>query len=217
MSAGFWRWAFQLFGDRFVPGWLGPHNNHWRGNYGVRYWQDGWQDIILGSPDGYLQRIARAGFDGVYLDKIDEFADMARENVRARPDMIAFVVRLAKTARALKPGFLVVPQNGEELLRDAGYRAVIDGLGKEDLLFGDPKERVWNAPDQVARNVRDLALLVADGKPVLTVEYVAEPSLLAQARRENERYRFIPHFADRTLDSLRVDAPATLDIGPRGR
>ena len=55
--------------------------------------------------------------------------------------MIAFVQALAARARALKPGFLIVPQNAEELLTDQAYRAVIDGLGKEDLLFGEIKEQ----------------------------------------------------------------------------
>ncbi len=53
--------------------------------------------------------------------------------------MIAFVTKLAAHARGRKPGFLVVPQNGEELLTDAGYRAVIDGIGKEDILYGETR------------------------------------------------------------------------------
>ena len=36
----------------------------------------------------------------------------------------------------LKPGFLVIAQNAEGLLSDRAYRSVIDGLGKEDLLYG---------------------------------------------------------------------------------
>ena len=42
----------------------------------MRYWEDEWQRLILGSPDpaaerGYLDRVIDAGFDGAYLDIID--------------------------------------------------------------------------------------------------------------------------------------------------
>ncbi len=42
-------------------------------NYKVRYWEDGWQDIIFGNDNSYLKKILDAGFDGVYLDIIDGF------------------------------------------------------------------------------------------------------------------------------------------------
>jgi cysteinyl-tRNA synthetase, unknown class len=204
MSWGGWRWFWQLSGERFLPSWVGPQNAEWKGNFGVRYWQSGWQDIIVNGEDSYLQRIVRAGFDGAYLDKIDEYVDMSRENARARPEMIALVARLAKKARELSPGFLVVPQNGEELLRDAGYRAVIDGLGKEDFLFGDPKDKVRNATDIIAKNARDLQLLIADRKPVFAVEYLRDPQLIGVARQQLVAQGFVPHFADRPLDNLRM-------------
>ena len=55
------------------PGWLGPENPDWAGNYLVEYWNDEWQNIIFGSSDSYLGRILNSGFDGVYLDKIDSY------------------------------------------------------------------------------------------------------------------------------------------------
>ena len=57
---------------------------------------------------------------------------MVKEKRNARALMIAFVKAAAERARVLKPGFLVVPQNAEALLADASYRAVIDGIGKEE-------------------------------------------------------------------------------------
>jgi cysteinyl-tRNA synthetase len=55
------------------PAWLAAENPDWEGNYKVRYWEQGWQDLILSGPDAYLNRITAAGFDGVYLDLIDAF------------------------------------------------------------------------------------------------------------------------------------------------
>lgn len=54
------------------PDWLDVVNPDWPGNFKVRYWDPGWQNVILGSG-GYLDRILEAGYDGVYLDIIDAF------------------------------------------------------------------------------------------------------------------------------------------------
>ena len=55
------------------PSWLAEENPNWPGNYKVRYWQTGWQDIIYGNDNSYLKKILDAGFDGVYLDIIDAY------------------------------------------------------------------------------------------------------------------------------------------------
>ena len=55
------------------PVWLRDENQHWKGNYEVMYWNEAWQNIIMGSPDSYLNKILDSGFDGVYLDLIDAF------------------------------------------------------------------------------------------------------------------------------------------------
>jgi cysteinyl-tRNA synthetase, unknown class len=199
----YWRryWGWLFF---FAPEWRGRQNTEWRGNYGVRYWQDDWQKIIFSGDDSYLERIIRAGFDGVYLDKVDEYVDMARENPDARAQMIALVKALAQRSRVLRPGFLIVPQNGEGLVTDAGYRAVIDGLGKEDLLFGEDKEGRPNELQSIRDNVARLKLLTADHKPVFAVEYLNAPQEIAQARQQLIDYGFIPYFADRALDRMRI-------------
>ena len=43
----------------------GCRNPDWAGNYKVRYWEQGWRDLILSGPESYLNRITAAGFDGV--------------------------------------------------------------------------------------------------------------------------------------------------------
>ncbi len=200
----YWRWYWGWFFGLLAPSWRGPQNREWRGNYGVRYWMDDWQKIIFKGENSYLDRIIKNGFDGVYLDKVDEFADMTTRNPDARSQMIAFVSALAVHARALKPGFLIVPQNGEELLADNDYRAVIDGAGKEDLLFGESKDNRPNDPQSIDANVRLLQLLTHAGKPVFAVEYLDSPDKIAAARKRLLGYGFIPYFADRALEHMRI-------------
>lgn len=51
------------------PNWLALENPEWPGDYLVRYWEPVWQAIVFAELDAILG----AGFDGVYLDKIDAY------------------------------------------------------------------------------------------------------------------------------------------------
>ena len=141
----YWKWYWGWLFGWFAPAWRDRQNTEWRGNYAVRYWEPSWQDIIFAGDNSYLDRIIKAGFDGVWLDKVDEFEFFEKKS-DAPALMIAFVSKLAAHARARKAGFLIVPQNGEALLSDAAYRGVIDGIGKEDILFGETKDDKPNKP-----------------------------------------------------------------------
>jgi cysteinyl-tRNA synthetase len=70
-----YRWYWQPGWSSEPPEWLGPENPDWPGNYMVEFWNTAWQSIIYGDSTAYLDRILSAGFDGVYLDKIDAFED----------------------------------------------------------------------------------------------------------------------------------------------
>ena len=90
----------------------------------------------------------RAGFDGVWLDKVDSaLEDVATNEPTAKADMIAFVTALDNAAARSATGFFVVPQNGEQLLADAPVAALVDGFGKESLISAKtaPTYRTQNA------------------------------------------------------------------------
>ena len=63
------------------------------------------------------------------------------------PKMRDFVIDISAWAKTREPGFLIIPQNGQELFTFEGepegtlaesYIAAIDGTGREDLYYG------WN-------------------------------------------------------------------------
>ena len=123
-------------------------NPDWDGNYFVRYWQPEWQALMFGSPESYLDVIMAQGFDGVYLDRADAFLD-GEDRPTAQADMAVFLRRLADYARQRNPDFLVVMQNAEEPLDDPQVLDSIDGIAKEDLLYGVRRPEAANNPADV--------------------------------------------------------------------
>jgi cysteinyl-tRNA synthetase, unknown class len=212
-----YRYYWQPFWNVVPPAWLGAENPSWRGNFVVQYWQSGWQSIIVGGsrgasslverlfagffkqPKAYLDQILEAGFDGVYLDRVDAYEKAGETRPTAKADMIAFVETIATYARKRRPGFLVVPQNGEALLDDARYRTLIDAIGKEDLLYGENGDGIANSTDDVRFTTAALSRAKNAGRPVFVIEYLKDPALQRIAAGELSRQGFIGLFAERTL------------------
>lgn len=192
--------------DRWVsakaPAWLGDESSTWSGNFAVKYWDINWQDLIFGKPDSFVERVLALGFDGVYLDRVDAYYEHIDEHPSAADDMVDFVVRLAAAARAAKPGALVVPQNGEELLTRPAYVAAIDAIAKEDLLFGSPTEAQANSPAQIANSLGWLSHAIVARRPVMVIEYVDQPQQVEAAHADLKQRGFIPYFGPRALDKM---------------
>lgn len=217
-------WVYPFGGqpNGSAPDWLARTNPEWEGNYKVQYWSEAWQQIVL----GYLDRIIDDGFDGVYLDIVDAFEYWSDpENgegwsigeAEAAVRMVNFVKRIAAHARIDrgKPGFLVVPQNGERILDyDTGLQyldagdclATISGIGVEDLYY---METSPIPPGETAARTVYLDVISAAGKKVLVVDYVDTGSrpvsaVVTQFRIAALGDSYLPYAAreDRELDEI---------------
>ena len=196
--------------DEKAPPWLCAENPDWKGNYRVRYWDKDWQSIVLALVDKTVQ----AGFDGVYLDIVDAFETFEYDPVRKdwtdhrlntetgesyREDMIRWVRDIATYARKQKSGFLVIPQNGAQLLEDADYRATIDAIGIEDL-FTDgqrPQKR-----EHTRYIVGFLDKLKIAAKPILVIEYSTKSALVSISIQEAAKNGYVWLVTDRELQTL---------------
>jgi cysteinyl-tRNA synthetase, unknown class len=195
------------------PAWLGSANQHWKGDHRVRHWHQGWRDIVFGHPASVLARIIEVGFDGAYLDRVDVYQFWCGERPTSFADMVAFVEDLSNWAKARKPGFMIVAQNGEELLQDARYRAAIDGLGKEDFLFGDRGNDVLNLATRIERAEQLIGLATADGIPVLAIEYARNPENQELARQRHGQIGSSLYFGPRSLAYLGQGGPQHKEDG----
>ena len=189
------------------PSWIGRENRTWTGNFSVEFWNREWRKIVFEAADSYLHRIIEAGFDGVYLDRVDIYAELEKENANAREDMISFVRALAAKARTLKKDFLVVVQNAEELAQSDHLLEAIDGIAKEDLLYGVDHKGTRNSEAMIRDAVGNLKRARDYNKGVFVVEYLRSPDQLMSVLKELARRddRFVPHFADRPLSQIRAE------------
>jgi cysteinyl-tRNA synthetase, unknown class len=194
------RWYWNDIWKTAQPTWLVDENCAWPRAWMVRYWQKGWKDVIYASETSYLRRIIDAGFDGVYLDRVDMHEHTNDLNPDSRAAMIDFVSELAATARKLKPGFLIIPQNGEDLLEERRYRRVIDAIAKEELLNSSTGTGQRNETKLIDPAIAHLKKLAWDFKPVFPVEYLLSAESIAVTRKEVRGLGFRPVFPTRALD-----------------
>jgi len=202
----YWKPEWEVSGTK--PTWLGSENPQWPGDFAVDYTNPEWQSTIFGTPESYLDRIVAAGFDGVYLDRADAFQDREPESKDARDAMVRFIARLSDHARRSKPQFLVVMQNAEELIDDAGLRQRLDGIAKEDLAYGSDNSAIENPAEMVRDSLQYLRKAKRAGLAVFTLEYVTEPHKRERVRSMAAREGFRLHITERLLGTLSIDREA---------
>lgn len=195
-----------------APDWLLHENPQWKGNRIIRFCREGWQQTILGDEQGMsvynsielspLYRLIELGLDGVYLDRVDVYAEVKKDCPDAEARMVEFVARLAAHARKRNPHFMVILQNAEELLRHRKMIDAIDAVAKEDLYYGvDYSERA-NSAGYVRDVLENLRLARAAGRPVFVVDYVKDRAKIQDTRRRIEAQGFIPYIGPRDLGKL---------------
>ena len=194
--------------DAGAPAFLLAQNPQWKGNYRVKYWQAGWQNIILADVD----QIMATGFDGVYLDIVDGFETFEQVGKKFmddrlnpetgqsyRRDMVDWVKAVAARARATNAATLVIPQNGVQLLINPDFVSAIDAIGVEDLFTNGDKQQ--KAAD--TKYVLDfLSPLAAAHKPVLDIEYAKRKQLQTRIHAAAVQNGFVWLVTDRQLKTL---------------
>jgi cysteinyl-tRNA synthetase len=184
------------------PHWLQMENSEWPGNFLVKYWDADWQALIYGKPGAYLDRILDAGFDGVYLDGVDKFEQWKGARPAAAEDMVILIDKLSVYARAKRNGFLIIAQNGDNVLNDGRFLRAIDGIAREDLLFSENVQDERNTESSIIESVARLRIASVTGKPVLVVEYPSSIDHGPELLEEIQKFGFVGYVASRQLNFL---------------
>jgi len=205
-----YRYYWQASWNTSPPAWLGPVNPDWAGNYKVRFWDPQWQALIF----DYVDTIIAQGFDGIYLDIVDAWyywTDENPEEPKADSLMIDFINKLREHVDAATggPGFIIMPQNGEDVLDgeniDAPMRNLlyssVNGIGVEDVFYpGNLDEDNAYLPDLYRDSL--LTEFSTNGKQVFSIEYLTDTSKIQQYLGVATGKSYIPYYCTRELDQL---------------
>lgn len=129
-----------------------------------------------------------------------------------RKAMRTFAIEIAQRARSLEPGFIVVPQNGEELFTYGGdpdgepawtYLDAIDGIGREDLFFGYTGDGEPTPADVRERIASFLDLAEENGVEALVIDYCSAHADIDRSYSANSSRGYISFAApSRELDVI---------------
>ncbi len=135
-----------------------------------------------------------------------------------RREMRQFVEKISSDAHAVNPDFIIVPQNGQELLVqgegiqsgiDQEYIDSIDGIGREDLFYGYERDDIATDPSITEPWLTYLAFAKQAGLAVLAIDYCSSPQKMDDSYIRNGELGFLSFAADRReLDDIPNYPPA---------
>ncbi len=196
------------------PGYMKGESKEWKGNYLVEYWQPEWQKIIFGTPDAYVDRILKGGFDGFYIDRADAYYRFG-DTKQARDRMNDFVVRLIADIRSKKPDAGIMMQNAEELLDRPEYLSAIDAIAKEDLFFGITHREEMNKKADIDYSTKALSDAKKAGKAIFVVEYLRNAKNIEFAKARMAELGFVLYYGPRGL--FEIMKPGETPVAPAPR
>ncbi len=134
-----------------------------------------------------------------------------------RNHMRELVQRISFYAKAKDSSFIIIPQNGQELVTENGeedgqpaldYLQAIDGVGREDLFYGYNHDDKATPSDERNYMISYLELCDSNGVEVLVTDYCWTHSKMDDSYRQNNSKGYISFAApDRELRKI-PDYPA---------
>lgn len=119
-----------------------------------------------------------------------------------RQAMRGFVVRISETAREANSHFVVITQNGVELVTENGeadgnwasrYLSAIDGVGQEDLFYGYDGDGIATPANETNHLLGFLRRLHTDRKTVLVTDYCTDIQQMATSATRCDEEGFVPY------------------------
>lgn len=135
-----------------------------------------------------------------------------------RQEMRKFVIALSRHAKTKNPNFLIIPQNGSDVVTatgealstvDMNYLNAIDGIGREDLSFGYTGDNVPTPQKDREEILSFLRIYQNHGKTVLVTDYTNVPQDMDKAFAKNHKLGFVGLAAPRRLLDIIPSYPKT--------
>lgn len=128
--------------------------------------------------------------------------------VNYKEDMRNFVIGISQYGKSLKTGFIIIPQNGQEIITTDGelgsslssnYINAIDGQGREDLLYGYDVDDEPTREEEKNYMMGYLDKLKQNGKTILVTDYCSTPSKMNNSYVQNNQKGYISFAADHRI------------------
>jgi cysteinyl-tRNA synthetase len=203
-------WQPEWFRRR--PAWIGRENRSWKGNYAVKYWSAEWRQVLF-NFGGMFDKAIGAGFDGVYLDRLDAYMDWGptgsgkkhREaSAKAMVDLVQDIANHTRRTRSV-PEFLIVGQNAPLLCKYPKYVATVDGVALEDLFYyrRRGKDGARRSRSYTRYIIEALQPIKEAQRPIFVVDYLPKYSYRKRYSKLSRKYGLVPFAApSRALDRL---------------
>jgi uncharacterized protein (TIGR01370 family) len=184
-------------------------NPRWPGSFLVDLRSPSWTRLLL---DRVIPSILDQGFDGLFLDTLDDAAHLERLDPVRYAGMTRASARLVRSIRARFPGVLLMMNRAYEILPEVDTE--IDWvLGESVRADYDFDARVYRlVPDEPYRRQVSLLQEALERRPrlrVLTLDYW-DPDDLDGIRRIYEEQRangFVPYVSTLELDRIVPEPP----------
>jgi len=134
-----------------------------------------------------------------------------------REEMREFVISISEYAQNYDSDFIVIPQNGEALITQDGtknsnthnrYLNAIDGIGRENLFYGDSTDNVATPYTTTLYNIGLLDIAKANGKAILVTNYAFDTAKMDDALSRSAFKGYISFSApNRELDVVPKHPP----------
>ncbi len=131
------------------------------------------------------------------------------QEVNYRQQMRNLVIEISENAKAKNENFLVIPQNGIELILSESknpalnYLKAIDAVGQEDLFYGYPEFNQPTPKPDITYLLKHLEIAKNQGKEVLVTDYCSTSQKVANSFCLNKKNEFISFAATRReLDEI---------------
>lgn len=125
-----------------------------------------------------------------------------------RQSMRNFVQSISRYAKTVKPNFIIIPQNGHDLLISDNHPATqyinaIDGLGREDLFFGYAGDDLATPSQETSQMITFMDIAEANGVEVVVTDYCQTQANVDASYKNSNAKHYISFAADhRELDDI---------------
>ncbi len=122
------------------------------------------------------------------------------ENINYKEEMRNFVIEISNYAKQNNDAFIIVPQNGQELVTEDGnetgtphaaYLQSIDGVGREDLFYGYSGDNIPTPDSEREYMISFLDICENNGVEVLTTDYCVSREYVDSSYAKNSAKGYI--------------------------